>query len=113
MHRKIMDRVSLLLIFSAFALLPRFAASAPAERVASPPDAVLEEEDHVARPGSLPLILNYKGREANAAWRKEAEARIEKVRKGEIEVVVNDASGKAISGADVAVKMKRHAFSWG
>src|SRR5213076_2728496 len=107
----VMDRKVLLLIsgIGLFALCD-YVARGAAPR---PPADVLEEEDHAPRPGSLPLVLNYKGREADAPWRKEAEARIEKFRKGDIAVVVNDASGNPVAGADVAIKIKRQAFSWG
>ncbi len=57
--------------------------------------------------------LGYGGSEPNAAWRKAAEARIEKVRKGDLTVTVKDAAGKPVRGAQVAVRMKKHAFLWG
>jgi endo-1,4-beta-xylanase len=57
--------------------------------------------------------IGYQGSEPNAAWRKAAEARIEKVRKADLTVVVKDSTGKAVSGAQVAVRMKKHAFLWG
>ena len=55
----------------------------------------------------------YKGQEPDAAWRKEAEKRIEKIRKGDLSVTVRDAGGRPITGATVEVRMKRHAFGWG
>jgi GH35 family endo-1,4-beta-xylanase len=57
--------------------------------------------------------LGYAGNEPNAAWRKAAEARIEKVRKGDLTVVVKDKAGKPVRGAEVAVRMKKHAFLFG
>jgi endo-1,4-beta-xylanase len=57
--------------------------------------------------------IGYRGREPGAAWRKAAEARIEKVRKGNLTVLVKDAAGKPVPGAQVAVRMKKHAFLWG
>jgi len=57
--------------------------------------------------------LTYPGREPDAAWRKEAAARIEKHRKGDLTVNVVDAQGKPIPGAQVDVAMKRHAFYFG
>ena len=57
--------------------------------------------------------LGYAGSEPDAAWRKAAEARIEKVRKGDLTVVVKDKSGKPVRGAEVAVRMKKHAFLFG
>ena len=41
--------------------------------------------------------LGYQGSEATAAWRKAAEARIDKVRKGDLTIVVKDASGKPVA----------------
>lgn len=63
---------------------------------------------------SLPRTrTTYAGREPDAAWRVEAEARIEKFRKGELRVEVRDASGNPVSNADVRVLLKRHAFGFG
>jgi GH35 family endo-1,4-beta-xylanase len=56
---------------------------------------------------------NYAGREANAAWRKAAQERIEKHRKGDLRVLVTDTAGKPIPGAQVQIAMKRHAFVFG
>jgi len=55
----------------------------------------------------------YKGREEDAAWRKEAEERIEEIRKGDLKVQVVDAAGKPVEGAKVQVNMKKHAFGFG
>jgi endo-1,4-beta-xylanase len=55
----------------------------------------------------------YAGRELDAPWRSEAEARIAKLRQGQLNVVVNDAAGKPIEGAKVTVRMKRHLFGFG
>jgi endo-1,4-beta-xylanase len=55
----------------------------------------------------------YAGIEPTAAWRKEAETRIEKIRKGDLTITVTDAAGQPIPGATVAVRMKRHAFGFG
>ena len=57
--------------------------------------------------------LGYAGSEPGAAWRKAAEARIEKIRKGDLTVVVKDNSGKPVRGAEVAVRMRKHAFLFG
>jgi endo-1,4-beta-xylanase len=57
--------------------------------------------------------LGYAGNESNAAWRKAAEARIEKIRKGNLTVVVRDKAGKPVRGAQVAVRMRKHAFLFG
>jgi endo-1,4-beta-xylanase len=57
--------------------------------------------------------LGYAGSEPGAAWRKAAEARIEKIRKGDLTVVVKDKAGKPVRNAEVAVHMKKHAFRFG
>ncbi|MGB7343799.1 MAG: endo-1,4-beta-xylanase [Pirellulaceae bacterium] len=55
----------------------------------------------------------YKGREKDASWRKEAFARIEEIRKGDLTVTVVDAGGKPVPGAKVHIEMKKHAFGFG
>jgi len=57
--------------------------------------------------------LGYQGSEPNAAWRKAADARIEQIRKGDLQITVKDAAGKPVRNAQVAVRMKKHAFLWG
>ena len=57
--------------------------------------------------------LGYQGEEPDAAWRKAAQSRIEQVRKGDLTVVVKDAAGKPVRNAEVAVRMKKHAFHFG
>ncbi len=55
----------------------------------------------------------YLGMAPDAAWRKEAEARIEKIRKGDLVVEVRDRAGKIVPSATVSVEMTRHAFPFG
>lgn len=63
---------------------------------------------------SLPVTaFTYEGRELSAPWRRAAQARIEKLRKGNLQVRVFDASGHAVRHARVNVAMTRHAFDWG
>ena len=57
--------------------------------------------------------IHYPGREADAPWRKEALARIEKNRTTDIHVEVVDAAGKPVPDAKVSIELKRHAFSFG
>jgi GH35 family endo-1,4-beta-xylanase len=57
--------------------------------------------------------LSYRGREPTAPWRAAAEARIERARKGGLQVKVVDDAGKPVPGAAVTVTMKRHAFGFG
>lgn len=57
--------------------------------------------------------LGYGGSEPDAAWRKAAEERIEKVRKGDLTVAVKDKAGNPVPGAHVSVSMRKHAFLFG
>ena len=57
--------------------------------------------------------FSYLGREANAAWRTAANARIERLRKADLSVKVLDSSGQPVSGATVKMEMQRHAFPFG
>ena len=57
--------------------------------------------------------LTYIGREPDAAWRKEALDRIEKVRKADLEIQVLDSNGQPLSGQPVHVKLDSHAFGFG
>ena len=59
------------------------------------------------------LDSNYEGREANAPWRREADGRIQRIRKADLVVKVVNANGDPIEGAKVEVKMRRHAFGFG
>ncbi len=58
-------------------------------------------------------IVTYEGREANAEWRKSAEERIEKYRKGDLTIGVRNAQGELIKDAAVSVRMQRHAYRFG
>lgn len=58
-------------------------------------------------------VPKYRGIEPDAAWRDAARERIEKIRKGDLQIRVVDESGSPVSGAAVEVRMKRHAFGWG
>jgi endo-1,4-beta-xylanase len=63
---------------------------------------------------ALPITrFSYKGREADATWRKEALARIDALRTSLVTVKVVDASGKLVAGATVDVRMQRPEFLWG
>ncbi len=58
-------------------------------------------------------VVGYRGQEPDAAWRKEAEKRIEQIRKGDIDITVVDAGGQPVRDAEVKIDMKRHAFGFG
>lgn len=57
--------------------------------------------------------VTYPGMEPNAPWRKEAAARIDRYRKADLTVNVRDGRGRPVSGAEVRVRMKRHAYEFG
>jgi len=57
--------------------------------------------------------VHYAGREPDAPWRAEADERIERFRKADLEVRVVDASGQGIEGANVSIRMQRHSFGFG
>ncbi|MBI4056745.1 MAG: endo-1,4-beta-xylanase [Elusimicrobia bacterium] len=62
----------------------------------------------------LPMTrLTYLGREEQATWRQQALKRIDSIRKSTLHVLVEHPDGKTISGAQVHVKMLRHAFGFG
>lgn len=63
---------------------------------------------------SLPRTrFTYKGREPDAQWRKDALARIEKIRKQAFVIRATDAAGRPLPGAKVTVTQRRAAFQWG
>ncbi|WP_404423588.1 endo-1,4-beta-xylanase [Nibricoccus sp. IMCC34717] len=63
---------------------------------------------------SLPnTAVAYPGMEDGAAWRTEALARIETLRKGDFSVTVTDSGGTPLPGATVSVELIRHAFPFG
>jgi GH35 family endo-1,4-beta-xylanase len=63
---------------------------------------------------SLPQTpLTYPGRQSDAAWRRQADQRIELLRKALLTVRVTDTAGRPISGAAVQVHMLRHSFAFG
>lgn len=55
----------------------------------------------------------YVGHEPGAAWRREALERIERLRKGDLALVVTDAAGRPVANADVRVALASHAFEFG
>ncbi|TWU58620.1 Endo-1,4-beta-xylanase Z precursor [Rubripirellula tenax] len=57
--------------------------------------------------------ITWPGREIDAAWRKDADSRIEQIRKRPIAINVIDAEGKPVVDADIAIVQKRHAWRFG
>ncbi|GAB3433788.1 endo-1,4-beta-xylanase [Flindersiella endophytica] len=63
-------------------------------------------------PTGFPKVT-YQGRESGAAWRTQAQARIEQYRKGNLTVNVVDAAGNPVPNAAVRVDLQKHAFKFG
>ena len=61
---------------------------------------------------AVPVLL-YEGQEPDAAWRKDAEKRIDENRKGLLTVRVLDQDGKPLEGIDVKIKQTSSSFRWG
>ena len=55
----------------------------------------------------------YGGFEPDATWRSEAAARIDTLRKADLDISVVDGDGNPIEGATVTVEMQEHAFGFG
>lgn len=73
-------------------------------------------DDYGRDPRPMPKaspIDPFGGVTAAPGWEKAAEARIERIRKGNLHITVIDAHAKPIPGATVKVAMKRHAFRFG
>lgn len=56
---------------------------------------------------------DYAGRSPDASWREAAQKRIERHRKGELEIRVVDADGNPVPDANVTVAMRRSDFKFG
>lgn len=62
----------------------------------------------------LPVTeITYPGMQADAPWRKAAAERIERLRKADLSVQVQDKAGKPVVGASVVVQQTRQAFGFG
>lgn len=57
--------------------------------------------------------ISYEGQAADAAWRQQAFARIENIRKGDFIVQVQNADGTPVTNAVVHARMTRHAYQFG
>lgn len=58
-------------------------------------------------------IVSYDGDSPDAPWRLAAAQRIEKYRKGNLNIRLLDQKGKPLSGASVNFKLKKNSFGWG
>ena len=62
----------------------------------------------------LPITrVSYDGRSTDAPWRQTALDRIEKIRKGDLDIRVLAADGAPATNATVRVRMTRHAYQFG
>ena len=62
----------------------------------------------------LPVMdITWAGMEPDAPWRAEAAQRIEKFRKGNLQVKLVDGDNQPVNGASVAITMKKHRFGFG
>jgi len=62
----------------------------------------------------LPIsIITYIGQDPDAAWRAEAEERINLIRKGNIQVSIIDSTGAPVKDAELSIQMTRHNFGFG
>ena len=57
--------------------------------------------------------ISYIGRETDAAWRVDAAARINQIRKGIVDMVVYDEQGQVVKDATVSIEMTKHKFGFG
>ncbi len=77
--------------------------------------AQLNYEDRVAFSDLPRKYYNelYEGYEADAEWRAEAAARIDQIRKAQLEIKVEDQSGASLEGVSVQARMLQHDFGFG
>ena len=62
----------------------------------------------------LPKIeVSYPGMAPDAPWRKAAEERIDRIRKGPLRVIVKSKAGQPVSGVKVNAKLVKHTFAFG
>jgi len=77
-------------------------------------DVVVTNHRRSVRLTDLPrAAIHYPGREADAAWRQHAIARIEKHRVREFGLRIGDESGRPLPGATVRARLARHEFLFG
>jgi GH35 family endo-1,4-beta-xylanase len=64
--------------------------------------------------GDLPItVITYSGQSGDAAWRASAADRINQIRKGKVDIIVQDQQGKVLKDANVSIEMIRHQFGFG
>lgn len=57
--------------------------------------------------------ITYIGQAPDASWRAPAEERINQIRKGRADLVVYDAQGQPVQGAEISIEMVSHQFGFG
>ncbi len=66
------------------------------------------------KPHDLPhWKSSYSGREANAEWRDHAAERIDRLRKGDLQIIVVGNDGQPVNGAKIRAKLIQPAFGFG
>jgi GH35 family endo-1,4-beta-xylanase len=73
----------------------------------------LSLSDKNVEPKTETVRITYDGMEPGAAWRAEAEKRIDELRKESLKVNVVDSAGNPVKDASVKVKMTRQEFGFG
>lgn len=77
-------------------------------------DIVFTQHGPEADPAELTASTNsYRGQELDAAWREEADRRIDKYRRADLKVVVTNRLGDPIEGVDVSIEQLQHAYPFG
>jgi endo-1,4-beta-xylanase len=76
-------------------------------------DLAISDNAVVHKRSKKKVNYTYEGREEDAQWRKEAWQRIEKIRKADIAIIVQDKHGEPIENASVQIEMQKHKFWFG
>jgi len=69
--------------------------------------------DQLPGSGTTAYSEGWKVFDRDFQWRRDAWTRIEHIRKGDVNVIVKDASGNPVEGAQVKADMYEHEFKWG
>lgn len=59
------------------------------------------------------MAITYTGMDPDAAWRTDAAERIEKFRKGNVNIKLVDSNNNPVSNTNVTLEMKKHKFGFG
>lgn len=89
---------------TSFGILGQFGGTAPFD---------VSFDEVRFNPTGPPPVEAYGGQSATAAWRAEAQTRIDQNRKADLDIVFTRANGDPISGADVRIVQQEHAFGFG